>query len=397
MGPEIILFIAAVITKMIFTHREDMAYAQQGKDSPRYRMKMAQYRAAQARGDANAQPPVRLGAKGYWKNLWHDLFEDLDGHRERVKKERADGTRPTRSERAKESWAWTKRTLNRRRDGRPVDDMLDVIADPKPAGAPPAQAEQMKTAGEVNASIARDRTSQPTPTGSAAKPATRATSAASPAKPATPPAPAAQARPNPPRPVSDSDNGASAKFYEPIQQFVDGVRATAEFPCGRCGITINGNGSKEAQVDGETRRVCLVCAGAVDAKTESDSRGNASTTDATDTRPVAPVIKLFPSTKEINMATSEVTGLRTAMAYAEGAAEAHASFSTGGAEGYKAAVGRLGFGDGVTSAVAEAQAASATATAKWTAVREAMEPFARGTEFYRSNPDAPDKQALVNE
>lgn len=120
-----------------------------------------------------------------------------------------------------------------------------------------------------------------------------------------------------------------------------------------------------------------------------------------DTRPLAPVINLFPNInqlkKEIDMSNPEATGLPTAIAFAEAAAQAHASFSTAGSEGYAGALERMGFGEGITALAADAREKSTMAADSWKALADAMEQFQTGREFYASNPDAPDKVALVNE
>ncbi|MDM4723260.1 hypothetical protein QTQ03_28040 [Micromonospora sp. WMMA1363] len=97
-------------------------------------------------------------------------------------------------------------------------------------------------------------------------------------------------------------------------------------------------------------------------------------------------IYLFPDVKkiekEIDMANAEVTGLPTAIAYAAEVAATHQQFNS---EGYAGALQRLGFGDTVLSLEGEAREASATATAKWTALAEEMQKFHGGREFYQSN------------
>ncbi|MEO3930932.1 hypothetical protein ABGB07_44885 [Micromonosporaceae bacterium B7E4] len=119
-----------------------------------------------------------------------------------------------------------------------------------------------------------------------------------------------------------------------------------------------------------------------------------------DTRPDATIIQ-FPNPKhvekEINMATSEVTGLSTAIAFAEHAAAAHASFATAGTEGYTGALVQHGVGDNCVGLAKEAQEASNTAAAKWRAHADALKSQLGGREFYQSNPDAGDKQFLLAE
>ncbi|MEU6204608.1 hypothetical protein ABZ814_13585 [Micromonospora musae] len=101
--------------------------------------------------------------------------------------------------------------------------------------------------------------------------------------------------------------------------------------------------------------------------------------------------------KEIDMSNPEATGLPTAIAFAEAAANAHSNFSTAGSEGYAAALENMEFGPGIVGLAGQAREASAIAAEKWTALRDAMQDFMGGREFYQNNPDAPAKAALVNE
>ncbi|MFC6017819.1 hypothetical protein ACFP2T_16580 [Plantactinospora solaniradicis] len=118
-----------------------------------------------------------------------------------------------------------------------------------------------------------------------------------------------------------------------------------------------------------------------------------------DTRPDA-VIYQFPNPKkiekEIRMATSEVTGLSTALAFAQTAADAHASFATGGTEGYTGALAQHGVGDGCISSAKEAQEASSIAAAKWAKHHEDLTAQLNVKEAYQGNPDAGNKQFLLN-
>ncbi|MFG1776595.1 hypothetical protein ACGFIG_09220 [Micromonospora sp. NPDC049048] len=121
---------------------------------------------------------------------------------------------------------------------------------------------------------------------------------------------------------------------------------------------------------------------------------------ATDDRPDARIYQ-FPNVKtiekEITMSNPEATGLPTAIAFAEAAAQAHASFSTAGSEGYAGALERMGFGEGITALAGQAREQSTIAADKWKELAEAMNQFQGGREFYANNPDAPEKVALVNE
>jgi hypothetical protein len=123
------------------------------------------------------------------------------------------------------------------------------------------------------------------------------------------------------------------------------------------------------------------------------------TTEPKDTRPDA-VIYQFPNPKkiekEIRMATSEVTGLSTALAFAQTAADAHASFATGGTEGYTGALAQHGVGDGCIGSAREAQEASSIAAAKWAKHHEDLTAQLNVKEAYQGSPDAGDKRFLLN-
>lgn len=122
-----------------------------------------------------------------------------------------------------------------------------------------------------------------------------------------------------------------------------------------------------------------------------------ATEPAEDTRPIAPVIYLFPNTKEIVMANSEVTGLQTAIAFAEAAASAHQSFATAGSEGYTGALESFDVSGATVDLAREAQEASTTAAAKWTALDGALKQQLTVKEAYDANPDAGNQRFVQGE
>lgn len=131
----------------------------------------------------------------------------------------------------------------------------------------------------------------------------------------------------------------------------------------------------------------------------SDGEATQPTTPEPDNRPTARIYP-FPIRnieKEITMANSEVTGLSTAIAYARDVAKAHESFSTSGAEGYVGALEQGGNGAEVIGSAREAMEASAIAAQRWAAHREVLERQMTVKEAYQSQPDAGDKQFVVNE
>ncbi|MBQ1064454.1 hypothetical protein [Micromonospora sp. C41] len=123
---------------------------------------------------------------------------------------------------------------------------------------------------------------------------------------------------------------------------------------------------------------------------------NPATDDDTPTARIYQFPNINQFEKEITMADTEVTSLATAMAYAELASKAHESFATAGAEPYVASLENAGMtGEAVGSARAAAEA-SANAAAMWSAHRSLLEQQMSVKEAYQSQPDAADKEFLLN-
>lgn len=123
------------------------------------------------------------------------------------------------------------------------------------------------------------------------------------------------------------------------------------------------------------------------------------TPQRTDDSPTARIYQ-FPNPKhvekEITMANSEVTGLSTAIAYADAVSKAHESFTSSGAEGYIGALEQGGNGPEVVASAREAMEASSIATEKWAAHREVLAQQMTVKEAYQSQPDAANKDFLLN-
>ena len=119
MGFDVILcfLLAAVVMKMWATYRVDREYAKQGKDSPRYKMKMARFKAGQS-----AEAPKRLGARGYIRELWNDIWDDATERRKRHRGEKKAGTRPRPWERIKRGWRWANRPWGEKDDAPSGED-----------------------------------------------------------------------------------------------------------------------------------------------------------------------------------------------------------------------------------------------------------------------------------
>lgn len=441
MEPITVLLLAAVITKMITTHKEDMEYARHGQDSPRYRLKMARWEAGQGNGDTTVKAPTRPGMKGYLNDLWDDCWDDLGEYRKRSRKARKDGSKPTVREERADAAGWSKRSLNKRPDGRPVDDMLDV------AGVRTGQPEQ---GGQI-----------PTPPPVA--------------RPVAPTAP--KQAPFPPPTADGHLDRLNAELAERRTRRSDSEEALTS--CEWCGTNVHAGHRVPRAINGVTHQVDQACAETIDnarergvtpvkpfraaadpnvgcdvcgqhrnapwcnhrkaayeqlqqnaaaafSRQETEDRwiadakkshlsddeaafmaafaarargesADEDTNDVTDEQQLAPVIPLFPTTKEITMANSEATGLPTAIAYAEAAAQAHDTFATAGSEGYVNALVGFELGDESIGSAREAQEASTNAAAKWAAHAEVLKKQQTGREFYQSNPDAGNKQFLTGE
>jgi hypothetical protein len=94
----VILLLAFVLTKAITTHREEMTYARQGQTSPRYQMKLAKTQAS------GSPAPARPGAAGYFRELWHDAWDDATERHHRIRDEKKAGDRPKAGQRVKGWW-----------------------------------------------------------------------------------------------------------------------------------------------------------------------------------------------------------------------------------------------------------------------------------------------------
>ncbi|MFI6228651.1 hypothetical protein ACIBCR_15220 [Micromonospora echinospora] len=400
MEPISVMLLAAVITKMVTTHREDVEYARKGVDSPRYKVKLAKLAAAQKAGKPGTIP-ARPGAAGYAKELWHDAWEALDAHRERKRQARLAGW-----EQDIESLRdWSKRSLNTREDGMPVDDMLDV-ADVRPRTADtddkPAPKSRKPTEYQDE-----NWDEQPTPVVHddqhpyCTKPCgpncgryrwtcggcgetednfiSHFEAKQSREKHICKPKPAEQRADD--RPRCNRPGCLGGHIIGHRQWPGDSTSSsTADQNCDRCGWL-------SSHTTGKTW----------DQQTADFHNRNRTTTGPDDTQPLATVIPLFPTSKEVTMANSEATGLPTAIAFADAAATAHENFATAGSEGYTNALEGFDVSGDALSSAREAQEASTIAAEKWRAHKGHLEKQLTGQEFYRSNPDAGNKQFLAGE
>lgn len=285
MGLDVLLAVW-VVTWMLKTATQDVAYAVTGKPNPRYELK--KQRAAQAGRPAKSQP--RYGTREWAADLYSDA---LAAHTEKRRK----------AAKAK---------------GQPVDDMVELVREPRtvPTQRHPHDPNNTRNCPTCKGEVVLD--GRPCPTCLAEQKRRNAEWEArhETPEPPVPPRPTPQPQPEP------------------------------------------------------------------------------------DTRPLAPVINLFPDVqqieKEITM-SSEVTGLPTAVAFADAASSAHQSFATTGAEGYVGALERGGMSGAAVASAREAMEASGIAADKWAAHRALLEQQTTLKEAYQSQPDAADKEFLLAE
>ncbi|MGW1057642.1 hypothetical protein [Micromonospora rubida] len=478
MEPITLMILAALLTKVVTTHREDMEYARHGQESPRYKMKMAKLAAAQKAGQSGGKPPVRAGASGYMQELWRDSWDDLTEHRRRTRQARKDDAQQQAQQEQESLREWSKRSLNKRPDGRPVDDMLDV------AGVRPGIPE---AGGSIPQPPAAPTSAVP-PASRKPRPGKTAQPRQEASDPPIPTDPAYYRRPRgplvacgqcntsvatnyriprtirgvtvqvclacaeridggdltvPADMVQHSEVGCTVcgqhrdapwcehrkAAYAQFQHAVNGVLNAGDPPadddpakCNRCPYgRITGTrpwpGSEGSSADAD--QLCNRCGwlshhmsgktwdqhlADLDARrTTADTIphrrhvGIPADTTASDETPDN-VIPLFPNAKELDMTNgSDTTGLMTAIAYADAAAQALTSFTTSGSEGYTAALARFKVGDGCVGLAVQAQEAAGNAAAMWTAHAESLRGQLTLRDAYAANPDAGDKDFVTGE
>ncbi|MFI5833234.1 hypothetical protein ACIA5A_06105 [Micromonospora sp. NPDC051300] len=303
------IFWVLVFALMLQRGVTDGLYAYRGKPNPRYELKKAR---AQAAGQpVPAQPRYMTG--DWFKDLYSDsLAANTDRRRAKAKAK-----------------------------AQPVDDMLDVVAEPKPAptpsdGKPTPAARPSDAAGRVAAGVSEARAKQ--------------------------------------RPV--------------------GVTT-----CDRCG--------REQHIDAMTpvtngSQVQMWCNrhDIPAAPTPTPDTKPTASPDPTPTggQPkLATVIPMFPILKETAMPNAEITGLPTAIAFAQGMANAHRAASTAGGEQYVAALRSFEVGDGTIATVASARELSAQAAAAWERAADEIGKQNTVKEAYQAVPDAGNKRFVTGE
>lgn len=390
MEPISIMLLAAVITKVVTTHTEDREYARQGLESPRMKMRQKALDAALARiqagsGEKPPKPPSRLGASGYARELWYDAWDDLRDHRVRVRQERKDGTRPTVKQQAIALKDWSRRSLNKRPDGKPIDDMIDVVSAPRVESKPTGDNDGLLTTvcPECKSTLTREGGQWKHPQGRECGV------------------------------YGLTDVTVDTEPEEPTTVVHDGEEYQAEVKPMRltCGFCERGYPStRRATIDGEPS--CQNCAArhvaelaAVGDPEEARRRERAAKSKefyrqqavAHRERELVAQDKsereAARKTEERAEMNQESTSLDSAIAFATEAAAAHASFS---AETYVGSLEQMGMSGAYTESARAAMEASTNAAAAWAAHAEELKTQTGLQEMYRANSGAANKEALLN-
>ncbi|MGW1059375.1 hypothetical protein [Micromonospora rubida] len=341
---EILIWIW-VLTWMFKTAATDVLHAAKGTTNPRYELKKQKAIAA--------GKPVKVQSRYGTREWAADLYSDaLVAHTER---RRAKAAKP-----------------------QPVDDMLDLTGvrpDPPEAGG---SIPERPTAGR-------------------------------------PPRPGRSGRPGTPDPAIPTD---PAYYRRPNGPLV---------ACGHCNTSVAANYRLTRTIRGTTVQVCLACAERIDGgdltvpdgmapprrhvgipaqnPPAADNDTTPAPGPATPLTPeptgepskLATVIPMFPIMKESTMANAEITGLPTAIAFAEGMANAHKAASTAGGEQYVAALRGFEVGDGPIATVQHAREMSTQAAAAWERAAAEMKKQTAVKEAYQAVPDAGNKRFVTGE
>ncbi len=380
MGLEVLFWIA-VLTWMAKRSTEDVAHALKGTPNPRYEAKKAK---ALAAGQPAPHQP-RYGGKDWWADFTSDAMA-ANTHKRRAKA---------------------------KAKAQPVDDMVDVAGIRPPAAAvipdPPAAAPLKQMRPDPG----------PRPDGGSPVPHQVAEQAAA-------------NRLREARAVTTTTNVADRMSAE------DAAQREQHGTCARCHDEPNLPGQTvgpacahildqlgqaaaaewvriDPNLTGGSRQVGRAVFDAVSAnnthgwtgaeiknavghvKRRAENHPTNPSSPSGEQPTLATVIPMFPIMKESTMANAEVTGLPTAIAFAQGMANAHRAASTAGGEQYVASLRSFEVGDGPIATVASARELSAQAAAAW---ERAAAEIAKGNvvkEAYEAVPDAGNKRFVTGE
>lgn len=308
------LFLAAAITHLIKVRKVDAEYAKNGQTPPSWKLVERWLENRKAKGAAPQNAKVKpYGSWAYAKQRWQAFWEDLgERHRETrtaykkaVEQAKAKGTPPPRKPGFKESLTGWKWQIDQ-------------------VGAPTGEDPAAPQAGEDP---------QPGPLPRPEQPDSSAEPTLSPRR-----------RPSPhPQPAP------GGPFF---------------FRCLRCGHFSGRifNTPDECQ-QARARHVCQPATNG-DSQPGSDSEPEAATPPTPQPQQGEPV---STSTQNAPQQSGEVTGLMSAINYADAVAAAHDAHSLGGGEQYRASLGQAEVGPETIQSAATAQEASETAAGAWRA------------------------------
>lgn len=322
----------------------DVTSAVKGTPNPRYEYKMAKAKAA----GQHAPTPPRYGGRQWWNDFYSDALEAQ--------------TKWRRERSARKDAEKAKREEQKRRDT-PVDEMLGVIADKPPARkmsdpdewlndreVPTLPATRCRKCGHLTVNLA----------------------------------------------LADGHERCIECGWQHPEGCDGNHKVRVDWGSGpiRCqvcnGALVENNGQWVHPPD-------AVCPPPLSPRDKPTDTAQPAAPAANGATRLAPVVNLFPNAKETTMGNAEATGLMSAIAFAENVDATHRSFAADGGETYLRTLAEMGMGDSHISSAREAMEASTVAAEKWAAHAEGLKSQLGGREFYQSNPDAADKQALINE
>lgn len=334
-----VLFWIWVLTWMAKTAATDVLHAVKGTPNPRYELK--KQRAAQAGQPVKGQP--RYGTREWLSDLYSDA---LAAHTE-------------------------KRRAAAKAKGQPVDDIVELVREPRPVPAQrhPHDPNNTRNCPTCKGEVVLD--GRPCPNCLAEQQRRNAEWEAQ------------HGEPEWLTPDPDELDGSTSVVHDDQHPYcLEPCGPT----CGRFGWVCGSCGTEKKDFVSQ-------------AEAEKSHRAHLCPPTASDSQPTARIYQ-FPNVqqieKEINMSNPEVTGLSTAIAFADQASTAHTSFATTGAEGYVGALERGGNAGEVIDSAREAMEASGIAADKWAAHRAKLQEQLNLKEAYQAQPDAADKEFLLN-
>jgi hypothetical protein len=153
---------------------------------------------------------------------------------------------------------------------------------------------------------------------------------------------------------------------------------------------------REAELSAATDEAIAVAAPSVEPVKEKPEPVIAEPVDVEPTGPTAQIIPMFPAKKEVPT-MSEITGLQSAIAYADAMAAAHDQSSLAGGEAYLGSLQGFEVSGQAIAMVAAAQEASQNAAGAWRMAAAELSKQNIVKEAYDSVPDAGSKVFVQGE